>query len=77
MTTTRLPLRIDPLPAEWWRGYVVRVANFYGVRPRALLALAPGATVLTRHRMTWSGTVATRRGGGSTRRSVPAGAERS
>lgn len=59
MTTTRLPLRIDPLPAEWWRGYVVRVANFYGVRPRGLLALAPGATVLTRHRMTWSGTVAT------------------
>ena len=43
--TSRLPLRVDPLPGEWWRGYVVRVANFYGVRPRALLALAPGATV--------------------------------
>ncbi|MBP8880873.1 MAG: TniQ family protein [Dermatophilaceae bacterium] len=57
--TSRLPLRVDPLPGEWWRGYVVRVANFYGVRPRALLTLAPGATVLTRHRMTWSGTVAT------------------
>lgn len=57
--TTRLPLRIEPLPGEWWRGYVTRVANSYGVLPRALLSRVPGATVLTRHGLTWSGTVAT------------------
>lgn len=57
--TTRLPLRIEPLPGEWWRGYVCRVAVRYGVLPRALLSRVEGATVLTRNGMTWSGTVAT------------------
>lgn len=58
--TKHLPLRIDPLPGEWWRGYVARVAKVYRVLPTALLSRAPGATVLPRYRMTWSGTVATR-----------------
>jgi hypothetical protein len=57
--TTRLPIRIEPLPGEWWRGYVMRVASCYGVQPRALLSSVPGATVLTRQGLTWSGTVAT------------------
>lgn len=57
--TTRLPIRIEPLPGEWWRGYVTRVASCYGVQPRALLSSVPGATVLTRQGLTWSGTVAT------------------
>ena len=57
--TTRLPIRIEPLPGEWWRGYVIRVASCYGVQPRALLSSVPGATVLTRQGLTWSGTVAT------------------
>ncbi|GAA3620307.1 hypothetical protein GCM10022199_25970 [Marihabitans asiaticum] len=58
--TTHLPLRIDPLPGEWWRGYVARVATVYRVLPTALLSRAPGATVIPRYRLTWSGTVATR-----------------
>lgn len=53
--TTRLPLRIEPLPGEWWRGYLERVGSAYGVRPYVLLGQVADSGGLHRRQLRWSG----------------------
>ncbi len=53
--TTRLPLRIEPMPGEWWRGYLLRVAAMYGVDPLSLLQRLHGLESANRRHMRWVG----------------------
>lgn len=42
--TDRLPLRVRPLPGEWWRSYLRRVASVYASSPEHLLRRIDGET---------------------------------
>ena len=53
--TTRLPLRVEPLPGEWWRSYIVRVADIYGVQPLSVLERVHGIARVDRRHFRWSG----------------------
>lgn len=53
--TTRLPLRIEPLPGEWWRSYLLRVAEVYGVHPFGLLERVYGIDGAQRRHLRWAG----------------------
>ena len=53
--TTRLPLRIEPLPGEWWRSYLRRVADAYGVHPFDLMGRLHGIGAVERRHIRWSG----------------------
>ena len=53
--TTRLPLRVEPSPGEWWRGYLLRVAAYYGVHPFNLLGRLHGIDAVERRHLRWSG----------------------
>ena len=53
--TTRLPLRVEPLPGEWWTGYVGRVSATYGVHPFSLLRRIYGIDTVDRRHLRWAG----------------------
>lgn len=55
--TTRFPLRIEPLPGEWWRSYLQRVAARYRVHPFAVLERVYGIDRPERRHLRWSGIV--------------------
>lgn len=57
--TTRLPLRIDPLPGEWWRGYLQRIGLVYGVHQNDLLRRVEGPGAADRRSQRWSGIAVT------------------
>lgn len=51
----RLPLSIEPMPGEWWRSYLVRVADCYGVHPFALVRRLYDTDTATRRHLRWTG----------------------
>jgi len=53
--TTRLPLRVEPMPGEWWRSYLLRVAATYGVHPFNVLGRIHGIESVDRRHLRWSG----------------------
>ncbi|WP_344061628.1 TniQ family protein [Nostocoides vanveenii] len=53
--TTRLPLRVEPMPDEWWRSYLLRVAANCGVHPFDLMARVHGIGRARRRHLRWSG----------------------
>ncbi|WP_370890199.1 TniQ family protein [Janibacter sp. GXQ6167] len=53
--TTRLPLRIEPIPGEWWRSYLLRVADVYGIHPFSLLKRLHGTPSVNRRHLRWCG----------------------
>lgn len=57
--TAPLPLRIDPMAGEWWRGYMRRVATTYGVTPRDLMRPTGAISNHARRDDRWSGIAAT------------------
>lgn len=57
--TTRLPLRVEPLPGEWWRGYVNRVAVHYRVHPFDLMRTLDRRNRFERRHMRWLGIAVT------------------
>lgn len=53
--TVRLPLRIEPMPGEWWRSYLLRVAVTYGVHPNDVMTRVHGIARVERRHHRWSG----------------------
>lgn len=53
--STRFPLRIAPLPGEWWRSYVERVAATYGAHPLRVLERVYGVERPERRHLRWAG----------------------
>lgn len=53
--TTRLPLRVEPMPGEWWRSYLLRVAALYGVHPFNVVERLHGLESVDRRHLRWGG----------------------